>query len=248
MTTLPPPAPPPPWDTGTAPRLAHPQTHIHDGQPLCAYDVAMAQMDALVARPRTAEDVLLVLQHPPTLTLGRKGGREHIRAPRWQPPGQPALDVAVHEVARGGSVTWHAPGQLVVYPILQLNQQLGPWGTGPLGDLPAFVRVLEQCIAAACAQFGVQTVLKPGQSGVWIDDQRKIASLGLGLRNGWTFHGLALNVNPRLDGFAVTPCGLDGVILTSIWQVCEERGLPRPELAAVQAELERQLLAVLRRG
>ncbi len=232
---------------GIAPRLEYPQTGTHDGQPLCDYAVALAQMDALVARPRDADDVLLVLQHPPTLTLGRKGGLAHIQTPRWQPAGQPALDVPVHEVARGGSVTWHAPGQLVVYPIVQLNQQLGPWGKGPLGDLPAFVRLLEQCILATCAQFGVVTVLQPGRSGVFIDAQRKIASLGLGLRNGWTFHGLALNVNPRLDGFAVTPCGLDGVQMASLWQVCEERGLPLPTLADVQAALEQQLLAVLRR-
>ena len=232
---------------GVAPRVEYLQTQVEDEQSLCAYDAALARMEALVARPKTAADVLLVLQHPPTITLGRKGGSEHIGAPRWQPCGQPAIDVPVHEVARGGSVTWHAPGQLVVYPILQLNQQLGQWGHGPLGDLPAFVRLLEQCIAATCAQFGVATVLQPGRSGVFIDPLRKIASLGLGLRNGWTFHGLALNVNPRLDGFAITPCGLDGVRMTSLWQVCEERGLPQPKFALVQTELERQLLAVLRR-
>ena len=162
-------------------------------------------------------------------------------------PSSPGNVVPVREVARGGSVTWHAPGQLVVYPIVQLCQQQGPWGNGPLGDLPEFVRLLEQCIVATCAQFGVATVLKPGQSGVWIDAQRKIASLGLGLRNGWTFHGLALNVNPRLDGFAVTPCGLDGVRMTSMWQVCDERGATRPELTEVQQVLERQLREVLRR-
>ena len=230
-----------------SPRVLRPHTLEHDGQLLCAYDTAIALMDELVARPKSADDVMIVLQHPPTLTLGRKGGLEHVTAPRWQPPGQPAIDVSVHEVARGGSVTWHAPGQLVVYPILQLNQQLGPWGRGPLGDLPAFVRLLEQCIVATCAQFGVATVLQPGRSGVFLDPQRKIASLGLGLRNGWTFHGLALNVNPRLDGFAVTPCGLEGVQMASLWQVCDEQGLARPEMADVQAELERQLLAVLRR-
>ena len=230
--------------SGTPPRVLRPRTLVHDDQPLCDYATAMALMDELVARPKTDDDVLIVLQHPPTLTVGRKGGLEHIAAPRWQPTGE---DVAVHEVARGGSVTWHAPGQLVVYPILQLNQQAGLWGKGPLGDLPAFVRVLEQCIAAACAQFGVATLLKPGQSGVWIDAQQKLASLGLGLRNGWTFHGVALNVNPRLDGFAVTPCGLDGVRMTSLWRVCDERGLARPEVVDVQAALERELLEVLRR-
>ena len=249
MTTLvDPPAPPLAQTLGTLPRVERPHTLVHDGQPLCDYDAAMQYMEALVARPKTADDVLLVLQHPPTLTLGRKGGLEHIVAPRWQPAGHAPLDVPVHEVARGGSVTWHAPGQLVVYPIVQLCQQRGPWGKGPLGDLPAFVRLLEQCIAAACGQFGLRTVLKPGHSGVWIDANRKIASLGLGLRNGWTFHGLALNVHPRLDGFAVTPCGLDGVTMTSIWQMCEERGLERPALADVQQALEQQLCAVLRRG
>lgn len=246
--TIAPPAPPPAQQSGTPPRLEHLQTEVHDGTPLCDYDAAMEWMDALVARPKTAEDVLLVLQHPPTLTLGRKGGQDHILSPRWQPPGELPREVPVHQVARGGSVTWHAPGQLVVYPVVQLCQQLGPWGKGPLGDLPAFVRLLEQCIAATCGHFGVMTVLKPGQSGVWIDAHQKIASLGLGLRNGWTFHGLALNVNPQLDGFAVTPCGLDGVRMTSMWQVCDERGLSRPSVAEVQRVLEQQLSDVLRRG
>ena len=243
-TLVHPPPPPETLNTGTAPRVVHLQTHLEGDVALCAYDAAVAEMDALVARPRTEDDLLLVLQHPPTLTLGRKGGLNHIGSQRWQPTGE---DVPVHEVTRGGSVTWHAPGQLVVYPILQLNQQLGPWGKGPLGDLPAFVRLLEQCIAATCAAFGVATVLKPGQSGVWIDAHQKVASLGLGLRNSWTFHGLALNVNPDLDGFQVTPCGLDGVRMTSIARVCAERGLVEPTLMDVQAELERQLLAVLRR-
>ncbi len=238
---LQPPPPPPPQQAGTPPRVIHPQT---DGE-LCDYGVALALMDQLVARPKTDDDVLLVLQHPPTLTLGRKGGLNHIATPRWLPTG---AEVPVHEVARGGSVTWHAPGQLVVYPILQLNQQVGPWGKGPLGDLPAFVRLLEQCIAATCAAFGVETVLKPGQSGVWIDARQKIASLGLGLRNGWTFHGLALNVNPQLDGFQVTPCGLDGVRLTSVARVCAERGIAEPTVADVQKSLEMHLLQVLRRA
>lgn len=234
---------------GVTPRILHPRTAADDSdQPLWDYASAIALMDELVSRPKSADDVLLVVQHPPTLTLGRKGGIEHIASRRWQPPGEAPVDVPVHEVARGGSVTWHAPGQLVVYPILQLNQQLGPWGNGPLGDLPAFVRLLERCVVATCEQFGVATVLQPGRSGVFTDAQHKIASVGLGLRNGWTFHGLALNVNPRLDGFAVTPCGLEDVEMTSISQECARLGLAQPRFAQVQAELERQLLAVLRRA
>lgn len=225
--------PPDLQDEGQPPQLQQPMTQAD----LCDYPFAIAYMDELVARPKTAPDVLLAVQHPPTVTLGRRGGAEHIAQ----------KDLQVHEVARGGSVTWHAPGQLVIYPIVQLNQQVGPWGKGPLGDLPAFVRLLEQCIAATCRHFGVPALQKIGHSGVWLNETRKIASIGLGLRNGWTFHGLALNVNPDVQQFALTPCGLAGVTMTSLHEVCTEMQLPKPDIADVERDLLERLGKVLRR-
>ena len=229
------PAPVPVPLDGAMPDVHRPQTGATP--PLCDYGFALRYMDELVARPPDARDVLVAGQHPPTITLGRKGGRDHIAV----------SNAPVFEIARGGSVTWHAPGQLVVYPIVQLARQAGPWGRGPLGDLPAFVRLLEQCVAATCLAFAVQTYQKPGQSGVWLDERRKIASIGLGLRHGWTFHGLALNVDPDLTQFAVTPCGLSGVVMTSLAEACTAQGTSTPTLAAVEADLTLRLQQVLRR-
>jgi len=215
-----------------------------DGVALCDYGDALALMDALVARGPDAPDFLLSVQHPPTITLGRRGGREHVLGTELAGHGE----VAVHEVARGGSATWHAPGQLVVYPVVQLARMQGPVGVGPLGDLPAFVRLLEAAVQATCAAFGVQTIVRSGFSGVWLDAGRKLASIGVGMRGGWTFHGLALNVTSQPEGFGlVTPCGLGGVQLTTLSQAAADLGLSQPGLAAVEAELVEALRGRLAR-
>lgn len=220
---------------GARPDLHHLCTQ--SAPPLCDYPVALAYMDELVARPPDAPDVLLVVQHPPTITLGRRGGRASIER----------VTAPIFEIPRGGSVTWHAPGQLVIYPVVQLAQQSGPWGRGALGDLPLFVRLLEQCIAATCLRFGVQAFQKPGQSGVWLERDRKMASIGLGLRRGWTLHGLALNICPDLHAFALTPCGLDNVTMTSLAEACAESMRQTPDFADVEADLVQRLRSVLTR-
>ncbi len=215
---------------------------LHDGRPLCPYPDALARMDALTARPRDADDVLLLTEHPPTITVGRKGGHALIHGRRLEGRDGASRDVEVYDVARGGSLTYHGPGQLVLYPIVQLPVLAGPIGRGPLGDLPRLVRELEAAMVATCAAFGLQTCTREGFSGVWIDERTKLASIGLGVRNGWTFHGLALNVQPRLEGFElITPCALDGVRMTSMRRELEQRGLPVPTYAAVERRLVAQL-------
>lgn len=241
---------PAPWaaaGAGSRPWVWQLATHSVAGHALCDYDAALAAMAELVARPPDARDVLMVLEHPPTITLGRSGWTGEAIDPRWQPQGEVPTAVAVREVARGGSATWHAPGQLVIYPIIQLNQQVGACGRGPLGDLPAFMRLLERCVIATCQHFGVDAQAQPGRSGVWLDERHKLASLGLGVRRGWTFHGLALNVAPQLDGFRFAPCGLTGVQMTSLAAAATARGLPVPSLAAVRSELVARLVGVLER-
>jgi len=199
---------------------------------LCDYRQAQLRMEELVARPPDAPDLLLCAEHPPTITVGRRGGREHIRSTRL---GETGLEVPIYEVARGGSVTWHAPGQVVIYPIVRLAQLQGPLGRGPLGDLPLFARLLETAMQRACAACGLETCTREGFSGLWLDAQTKIGSLGVAIRGGWTWHGLALNVSTDLAGFELlTPCGLTGVRMTTLWHELDARGLARPTLTQVR--------------
>lgn len=233
----------------TTPRVERLDGPLHDGRPLCPYPDALARMDALTARPRDADDVLLVAEHPPTITVGRKGGHSLIHGRSLRGRDGTTRAVEVYDVARGGSLTYHGPGQLVIYPIVQLPALQGPIGRGPLGDLPRLVRELEAAMQASCAEFSLPTVVREGFSGVWIDDRTKLASIGLGVRNGWTFHGLALNVEPRLEAFElITPCALDGVRMTSMRRELERRGLPVPTYDAVREHLVAELGRRLRRA
>jgi len=177
------------------------------------YADALALLDTLAERSADAADVLLLLDHPPVITIGRRGGHDHVHA-RTLPDG---TAVALFEIARGGDVTYHAPGQLVAYPVVRLGALEGPAGRGPLGDVVAYLRLLEDAIVEASRALGVEAHVRPGLTGVWTDARRKLASIGVGVRNGWTQHGLALNVTTDLAGTAIiTPCGLDGVTMTSI--------------------------------
>lgn len=206
-------------------------------------------MASLAARHPDAGDVLISVQHPPTITVGRRGAHGMIHARSLDLPGRPPLHVDVHEVPRGGSVTWHAPGQLVVYPVLRLTRLARPLGRPPLGDLPAYARALERAMEATCTAFGLATRGRPGFAGLWLDERRKIASLGVAIQSGWTTHGIALNVCPHLAGFdLITPCGLDGVEMTSLWRELDELGLPRPPLETVEARLLDELAARLTLG
>jgi lipoyl(octanoyl) transferase len=229
--------------------VLRPGERWHDGSWLCPYPRALALMEQLIARPASEPDVLLIVEHPPTITLGRRGDRAHVHSTRFAPPGSTeAVEVPVLEIARGGDVTWHAPGQLVAYPIVQLPLQRAPIGRGPMGDLPAYARTLEAALDATCRRFGLQTRTREGFAGLWLDEHHKIASLGVAVRGGWAYHGVALNVCPHLEGFdLIKACGLDGVQMTSMWRVCDEQNLPRPSMDAVRDALVVELRARLGR-
>jgi lipoate-protein ligase B len=157
--------------------------------------------------------VLLLLEHPAVVTLGRGAHEENLRVSRAS---LQAEGVEVHEVARGGDVTWHGPGQLVGYPILDLAAR-------GERDLHRYLRRLEAVLGDALESFGVPPRSVPGMTGLFVADPRdgapprKIASIGVGVRGWVTWHGFALNVDCDLAGFdRIVPCGLQGVAMTSI--------------------------------
>jgi len=170
---------------------------------LVEYGAALRWQEALVARRQVGgPDALLLLQHPPVYTLGRGADAGFL--------GEAAGgEVPVWRVSRGGQVTFHGPGQLVGYPIVDLAA-LRP-------DLHWYLHALEDILIAALATFGITASRVARRTGVWVAERRKIASIGVGLSRWVTRHGFALNVGPDLDGFAsITPCGIQGVEMTSV--------------------------------
>jgi lipoate-protein ligase B len=155
-------------------------------------------------------DQLLLLEHPPVLTLGRNADPAHVLA---TPDQLRTRGIEVIQVERGGEVTYHGPGQLVAYPIIALSHR------GLM--IRPFVRALEAALVATCAAHGVAAARRDGHPGCWCDpdgdDPRKIGALGLRVERGVTYHGIALNVTVDLAAFdLIDPCGMPGVRSTSI--------------------------------
>jgi lipoyl(octanoyl) transferase len=164
-------------------------------------------------RSGTGPDRLLLLEHPPVITLGRSARRENLLA---TPAELARRGVEVHEVARGGDITYHAPGQLVGYAILDLAARGRP-------DVHAFLRELEAGLVEAVSELGLASRVRPGFTGLYADStddgekHRKLASIGVGLRGWVTCHGFALNVDVDLEGFeTILACGLHDVEMTSV--------------------------------
>jgi lipoate-protein ligase B len=150
-------------------------------------------------------DVVLFLEHPPVFTLGRRGGLANLKVTEAF-LAERAIPV-VH-VERGGDITYHGPGQLVVYPIVHLRDM-------DLGILP-FVEGLEEIMIRTVADWSIKAERNPLNRGAWVGSS-KIGSIGIAVRHSVSFHGLALNVNTVLDPFTwVNPCGLQGIMITSM--------------------------------
>ena len=148
---------------------------------------------------RLPDDLLLLLEHPPVVTLGRSSHDVNVLH---------AGGIELFEVERGGDVTYHGPGQLVGYPILDL--------TGHKPDLHWYLRTLEQALIDALAILGVAAERNPGYTGVW-SRGKKIASIGIHVKQWVTWHGFALNVTTDLAHFdRIVPCGIPGVVMTSV--------------------------------
>ena len=151
------------------------------------------------ARTGGSEDELWLVEHLPVFTLGQAGRREHLRSPR---------EVPVVESDRGGQVTFHGPGQLVAYVLVDLRRaRIG---------VKDFVHTLEDSVIEALLPAGLGAARRPGAPGVYLDGA-KIASLGLRVRRGCTYHGLALNLSVDLEPFSrIDPCGYPGLAVTRL--------------------------------
>jgi len=168
---------------------------------LVAYEDAWQQQRDLHAAvvDGTAPDTVLLLEHPPVFTAGKRTLPEH----------RPVDGTPVVDVDRGGLITWHGPGQLVGYPIVRLPRPL---------DVVAYVRAMEQLLIDVCAALGVLTERVEGRTGVWLrDPDRKIAAIGVRVRRVVAMHGFALNCDPDLTWYdRIVPCGIADAGVTSL--------------------------------
>jgi lipoate-protein ligase B len=166
------------------------------------YLAALAFQEGILERKqrRASADVLLFVEHPHVYTLGRGGQEVNVLA---------AQEVPVIRTSRGGDVTYHGPGQMVVYPIIDLRSKLRK-------EVHRYLLNLETSAIRTLKDFGLDGMRRPPYTGIWIDN-RKIAAIGIAVRRGITFHGLALNVNTDLSYFnRIIPCGLDWADVTSM--------------------------------
>ena len=186
------------------------------------YAEALALQENLVAEkiahPATP-DTLLLLEHEPVYTIGRTPDRSSLRDPT-------ALPHPLIVTGRGGQATYHGPGQLIGYPILDLKTR------GQ--DLHRYLRALEAMLIAVCAHYRVAGQRREGLTGVWVGE-KKIASIGIGVRRWVSMHGFALNVGGDLAPYrAITPCGIGGVAMTSL----ESEPAQRIEVADAARKME----------
>lgn len=174
------------------------------------------------SRLTTTPDELWALEHPPVFTQGQAGKAEHVLAPG---------DIPVVQTDRGGQVTYHGPGQLVIYLLVDLKRR-------QLGVRQMVTLIEDAIIALLASEFDLQARADPKAPGVYVDG-RKVAALGLRVRKGCTFHGLSLNIDCDLEPFArINPCGYQGLTVTSLQQECAGMSL---DIESIGAKLQRLL-------
>jgi lipoyl(octanoyl) transferase len=189
-----------------APRSTPPVWVVRAG--LVPYDEARRAQKRLEAArlARDVPDLLLLLEHPPVYTRGRRSTPEELpMGADWYR----MRGIEVRDTDRGGRVTYHGPGQLVGYPIVSLK----PYGN----DVHEYIRRMERTIIASLAEWGVKTQVVDGLTGVWTPDRRKVGSIGVHVNRGVTTHGFAINVNNDLEPFEwIVPCGIESCRMTSV--------------------------------
>ena len=193
-----------------------------------AYRVQTEQVETVLAARGAGSPVigcLLLVEHDAVITVSRRpGARANLLA---SSDTLARLGVGVEATDRGGDITYHGPGQLVVYPILDLNLlNLG---------LHAYMRMLESIVIDSCAHWGIQGRRDPTATGVWVDrggQAAKIAAMGVRVRKWVSMHGLSLNVNPDMSHFdLIVPCGLAGRAVTSVASECRSLGSAPPSMS-----------------
>jgi lipoate-protein ligase B len=176
-----------------------------------AWDLQVRLVSARKGR-NIDKDMVLLLEHPPVFTLGRRGGRENLSV------SEDVLrreGISVFQVERGGNITFHGPGQLIVYPIIDLNEARL--------SVTDYVERLEEVMILVAADWGIRCQRNPLNRGVWVAN-KKLGSIGIAIRKGISFHGAALNVNLSLRPFSwINPCGLQGIGMTSLEQELGQR-------------------------
>jgi lipoyl(octanoyl) transferase len=194
------------------------------------YEEGLRLQDTWVQARRSGEipDRLLLVEHPPVITLGRSTDPAHLLL---SPDELAARGITVHEVGRGGDVTYHGPGQLVGYPILDLK---AGEDRPDRRDLHRYLRDLEEVLILALAHWKVVGWREPGRTGVWTS-RGKIAAIGVRVSSGWiTSHGFALNVSTPPDAFGpIVPCGIQDAAVASMAQFVD----PVPPREAVESAL-----------
>lgn len=176
-------------------------------------DILSLQRDIVASRINKIfdKDIFILVEHFPVFTLGKRGGKENLIVSESFLESKGADIVPVE---RGGNITYHGPGQLVIYPIIDLNES----GFG----VKEYVGRLEEVMIRACNQWQIEAVRDSANRGVWVG-KNKIGSVGICVRRGVCFHGLALNVNLSLEPFSwINPCGLKGIGVTSMKEQAEK--------------------------
>jgi lipoate-protein ligase B len=190
-----------------------------------AYCAQIERRDAVL--DGNASEALFMLEHLPVITLGREAKPKHILADRETLHN---MGIDIHEADRGGDVTYHGPGQLVAYPVLNLKARNMAIRT--------YLRAVEDVVIDTLAEYGLEGKRVYGFTGVWVN-HAKVAAIGVGARRWVTFHGLALNVDPNMKHFAqIVPCGIADKPITSLRTLLGEA----PSIADVSARLERHFL------
>jgi lipoate-protein ligase B len=205
------------------------------GLPPTSYEKALHLQQQIVRAKREkeiAEDAVLALEHPPVFTLGRNGGRENLIISEEL---LAEKGIRIFRTERGGNITFHGPGQIVVYPILDMNRcRMG---------VREYVEGLEEVMVRTVGEWGIAARGDAENRGLWVG-KRKLGSIGVAVRHWITFHGLALNVNMDLTPFSwINPCGLHNIKMSTMEKECGQKiSLPQ-----VLVSLQKHLLAFLYR-